>query len=137
MNPCHGYRRDLRDLRYPLGCAALGFSFFFLFIYLCVLSLFMEILPFSLPSSLNVPGAYPGRPSGAGFELIACTGAMGYCSGRVEPAITQPQGEGYTTTPGISQLFIITFLQFLFINKFSKRWEVTDWELLAPALFPM
>ena len=82
MNPCHGYRIDLRDLRYPLGCAALGLFFFFLFIYLCVLSLFMEILPFSLPSSLNVPGAYPGRPSGAGFELIACTGAMGYCSGR-------------------------------------------------------
>ena len=59
-----------------------GIFFIYLFIYLCVLSLFMEILPFSLPSSLNVPGAYPGRPSGAGFELIACTGAMGYCSGR-------------------------------------------------------
>ena len=31
----------------------------------------------------------------------------------------------------------VSSLQFLFINKFSKRWEVTGWGLLAPALFPM
>ena len=65
------------------------------FIYLCVLSLFMEILPFSLPSSLNIGEStrcLPWTPFGRGIWTNCVYGRDGLLQWQgVEPAmITQP-----------------------------------------------